>query len=85
MSKCDFCIDRIRIGLNPVCVDSCPMRALDFGPLEELRIKYGSERDIFPLPASNITSPSIVIKKHKNSNNKSNPHISNREEVTDGS
>lgn len=83
MSKCDFCIDRIRIGLNPACVDSCPMRALDFGPLEELRHKYGSDMDIFPLPDSSITSPSIIIKKHQHSEMGNDTYISNREEITD--
>jgi DMSO reductase iron-sulfur subunit len=83
MSKCDFCIDKIRQGLNPVCVDSCPMRALEFGPLDELRKKYGDERNIFPLPDSAITSPSVVIKKHKDSYKESKAYISNREEVTD--
>jgi DMSO reductase iron-sulfur subunit len=42
MSKCDMCIDRLEEGLKPICVLSCSMRALDFGPIEELRAKYGN-------------------------------------------
>jgi heterodisulfide reductase subunit A2 len=40
MSKCNMCIDRLEQGLNPICVLSCSMRALEFGPLEELKKKY---------------------------------------------
>ena len=36
MSKCHFCIDRVRHGLAPACVRICPTRALDFGPMERL-------------------------------------------------
>ncbi|HIP89310.1 MAG TPA: 4Fe-4S dicluster domain-containing protein [Thermococcus paralvinellae] len=34
--KCDFCVDRIREGNEPACVEACPTRALKFGTLEEL-------------------------------------------------
>jgi len=40
MTKCTMCLDRVREGLKPACVASCPNRALDFGPLEELRKRY---------------------------------------------
>lgn len=83
MSKCDFCIDRIREGLNPVCVDACPMRALEFGPLDELEKKHGRIKDIYPLPDPEITSPSIVIKQHRHSIDEAVRCISNREEVSD--
>lgn len=64
MSKCDGCYERVARGLNPVCVDSCPQRALEFGDINELRRKYGHERDIAPLPHSDLTKPNIVIKAH---------------------
>ncbi len=41
MSKCTMCIDRLEDGLKPICVLSCSLRALDFGPLDELLEKYG--------------------------------------------
>ena len=41
MLKCDMCIDRLKEGNAPLCVLSCSLRALDFGPLDELREKYG--------------------------------------------
>ena len=66
MTKCNFCEDLVAQGKNPVCVDACPMRALEFGELSELRAKYGSQNAIEPLPPSNLTSPALVITPHKN-------------------
>ena len=41
MLKCTMCYDRLEEGLNPICVLSCSMRALDFGKLDDLKAKYG--------------------------------------------
>ncbi len=41
MTKCTLCRDRISEGLKPACVAACWNRALDAGPIEELRRKYG--------------------------------------------
>ena len=60
-----------------------PDESPGFGPLEELSINTANDMDIFPLPDSNITSPSICIKKHQHSEIESDPYISNREEITD--
>ena len=40
-SKCNMCIDRLREGKQPICVLSCSMRALEFGPITELRKRFG--------------------------------------------
>ena len=64
MSKCTMCIDRLERGLNPLCAEACPSRALDFGPLEELKRKYGNVRVLEGLPRDTITSPAIVFKPH---------------------
>ncbi|MFH1381621.1 MAG: 4Fe-4S dicluster domain-containing protein [Chloroflexota bacterium] len=64
MSKCTMCIERLEQKQLPVCVQSCPMRALDFGPLEEMTKKYGSARILEDLPKETITRPSIVFKSH---------------------
>jgi NADPH-dependent glutamate synthase beta subunit-like oxidoreductase/Fe-S-cluster-containing hydrogenase component 2 len=42
MIKCTMCIDRLEEGLKPICVLSCSMRALEFGPMEEILTKYGN-------------------------------------------
>lgn len=83
MSKCDLCYDKIIIGENPSCVDACPMRALDFGEMDELINKYGNEKSIYPLASPELTDPGIIIRKHKDSIKASvhNSKIANREEL----
>lgn len=67
MTKCDGCIQRLSEGKQPMCVESCPLRALEFGDMSELREKYGLTADVAPLPPSSQTLPNIVIKLNKNS------------------
>lgn len=62
MHKCDACVDRLAQGLLPICVEACPQRAIEFGEISELRKKYGENADIAPLPSSNTTKPSLVIR-----------------------
>lgn len=64
MSKCDGCYERVGQGLKPVCVDSCPQRALDFDDITLLRAQHGNECNIAPLPSSHFTQPNLVIKPH---------------------
>jgi anaerobic dimethyl sulfoxide reductase subunit B (iron-sulfur subunit) len=61
MTKCNFCEDLLAKGENPACVDSCPVRALNFGDIGELRTKLGTVSAVEPLPEANITFPSLVI------------------------
>lgn len=37
--KCDGCAERVAAGLKPICVGACPLRALDFGTVEEMGAK----------------------------------------------
>jgi len=69
MQKCDLCIERISIGKKPICVSSCPMYALDAGPLDELWAKYGKCREIEGFEYSENVIPSIVFTPRKNSGN----------------
>ncbi len=64
MSKCTMCINRLDQGRDPICVESCPMRALDFGPFSELAKKYGNRRVLEELPKDTLTRPAIVFKPH---------------------
>jgi len=34
--KCNMCIDRVSVGLEPACVASCPTDALEFGVKEDM-------------------------------------------------
>ena len=62
MEKCDLCVERLAEGKNPICVDACPMRALDAGPLEELIAKYGNVREATGFVYSEDCIPSIIFK-----------------------
>ncbi|EIW8549773.1 dimethylsulfoxide reductase subunit B [Klebsiella pneumoniae] len=53
MTKCDGCHERVAEGKKPICVESCPLRALDFGPIAELRAKHGQLAAVAPLRAFN--------------------------------
>lgn len=41
MQKCDLCRERLEQEQQAICVEACPMYALDAGPLDELEKKYG--------------------------------------------
>ncbi len=60
MTKCDFCYDLLEKGEKPACVDACPFQNIHFGPLEEMRKKYGTFSSPAPLPSPKTTRPSIV-------------------------
>lgn len=65
MSKCDMCIDRLAEGKNPVCVDTCPLHAIEFGKISELRKKYGDLAEVSGMPPASRTKPNLVIKPNK--------------------
>lgn len=66
MTKCDGCLDRLEKGLKPICVEACPQRAIEFGDIEELRQRHGTNAVAGTLPEATITDPSLVIAKPKN-------------------
>ena len=61
-SKCTMCIDRLKEGKKPICVLSCSMRALEFGPLQELQNTFGKLCELQEMPSGNLTQPSVVFK-----------------------
>lgn len=65
MQKCNFCLDRLAAGQKPTCVGSCPMRALDAGPLEELKAKYGDFKEAECFTYFEEVAPSVVFKPKK--------------------
>jgi anaerobic dimethyl sulfoxide reductase subunit B (iron-sulfur subunit) len=60
--KCDMCIDRLMIGKFPSCAISCPNRALDFGPLDDLVKKYGTLQQLEEMPDPKTVSPAVIFK-----------------------
>ena len=61
MSKCTMCVDRLSEGMQPICTMSCPLRAFDFGPLDELVEKYGDVRYCEGMPSPEATKPAFLI------------------------
>ena len=64
VGKCDACKPFRDHGQNPVCVDACPMRALEFGDLDELRSRHEGKElvsDLPILPSSDTTQPSLLV------------------------
>lgn len=86
MQKCDLCRDYLADGKVPVCVSSCPMRALDFGPLDELQKRYGNQTTLYPLPDGDLVGAGWVIKSHpaETKAKELSARIINPEEVKNG-
>jgi ferredoxin len=62
MQKCDSCLEEWEAGKDPICVRSCPTRALDAGPIEELKAKYGDNRVAKNFTYYENTRPNVVFK-----------------------
>ncbi len=62
MEKCDFCYERMEEGKRPICVEACPMNALDAGDLGEMERKYGRGRKAEGFDYSSETRPSVILK-----------------------
>lgn len=65
MTKCNACEERLSEGKQPICVEACPLRALEFGEMEELKKKYGDLAEAAPLPSASLTKPNLVIKPNR--------------------
>ena len=62
MQKCDLCAERWAENRKPVCVEACIMRALDAGPLDELKSRYEDNCEAEGFIYSEESIPSIVFK-----------------------
>lgn len=65
MQKCDFCIERWQEGKKPVCVEACPTRALDAGPIDKLKEKYGTSDEAAGFTYDKNVRPSVLFKPKK--------------------
>ena len=65
MQKCDLCLNRLEKGQQAICVDACPMYALDVGPLEKLRETYGNNVEAEGFLNNTRIKPSIILKYKK--------------------
>ncbi|MCP4681198.1 MAG: 4Fe-4S dicluster domain-containing protein [Desulfobacterales bacterium] len=62
MEKCSFCVERWREGKKPICVEACPLRALDAGPIDELEAKYGTQKEVEGFTYDPGNKPSVIFK-----------------------
>lgn len=65
MEKCNLCLDRLSQDKQPICVDACPMHAIDVAPLNELSRKYGSGNMADGFNFSKESKPSIILKRRR--------------------
>ena len=63
MKKCNFCVDKWKNGSLPACVDACPTRAMDAGPLAELKTRYGDSKEASAFVYSSRVKPSVIFRK----------------------
>ena len=62
MQKCDLCLERLEQGQQAICVEACPMYALDIGPLDQLKVKYGDIIEAEGFSYSERFKPSVTFK-----------------------
>ena len=62
MQKCDLCVERWDEGKKPICVDACPTRALDAGPMEEMKAKYRERGEAEGFTYDERLRPSVIFK-----------------------
>ena len=64
IAKCDACKALRDAGRNPVRVDACPMRAIEFGELDELRAAHGDDltSELPVLPSADVTHPNMLLR-----------------------
>jgi anaerobic dimethyl sulfoxide reductase subunit B (iron-sulfur subunit) len=62
MEKCNLCLDRLIQGKQPICVDACPMHALEVAPMSELSRRYGDVKTADGFDFSSEANPSIIVR-----------------------
>lgn len=65
MQKCDLCLDRLQRGEEAFCALSCPMEAIVIGPLEELKARFGAERESEGFVYDPTLEPSVIFTPKK--------------------
>ena len=68
IGKCDGCLDMLKEGGLPSCVAACPMRAMDYGRITELKETYPDALTVdSSLDGNYCTEANFLIKPHRGS------------------
>ncbi len=62
MQKCDLCLERLEQGQQTICVEACPMYALDVDPLDKLKVRYGEVVEAEGFSYSIRFKPAVTFK-----------------------
>jgi molybdopterin-containing oxidoreductase family iron-sulfur binding subunit len=68
MEKCTFCVHRVEKGMQPACVDTCPVKALIFGDVEDPDTpisRYMVEKEPWRLLEDAGTDPRVMYVGHQ--------------------
>jgi len=65
MQKCNLCYERLEKDQQPICVDACPMYALEVDGIEKLREKYDYDYNAEGFKYSEKIKPSVIFKPKK--------------------
>ena len=65
MRKCELCVERLKDGKQPICVEACPMFALEIGFLDFLMKKYGEGTEAEGFKNFKQFSPAVIFKPKK--------------------
>jgi len=81
VNKCDFCKDIVDAGGNPACVEACPMRAMEWGDIEELKAAHPEAVfPVQPLAGPEDFGPNTVYTAHAKAGDREGA-ILNTEEI----
>lgn len=63
--KCNLCVEELDCGGIPICVSSCPQRAIEIGLLDEIAQRPGATIGILSTPSEKLTKPAIRYRVRK--------------------
>ena len=65
VAKCDYCKDIVDAGGSPACIEACPMRAMEWGDIEELKAAHpDAEFPVAPLAGPEDFGPNAIYTPH---------------------
>ncbi|HEA70326.1 MAG TPA: 4Fe-4S dicluster domain-containing protein [archaeon] len=62
MEKCNLCVDRVENRKQTICVEACPVYALDVGDIDKITKKYQTYNEAEGFKSSDNIRPSVVFK-----------------------